>query len=228
VSLLNWQNTIASLGASITAPIFTAGRLRAGVEQAQAQYRQSLAQYEQTVLVAYREVEDQLTALHYLADESESETRAVTDAQRAEEIALERYKAGLVGDQDVVYAEQTVLTDEQTEPQISGRRIVASVALIKALGGGWKGQPKQEMRKHILTEGRRSGKNKLGWRYEKELSPRRLHRTRRANYHTARLAYHCLFRLVSILRMIRVISAVPYLTGGDCWRAAKEYSPLMC
>jgi multidrug efflux system outer membrane protein len=65
----------------------------------------------------------------------------VKDAQRAEEIALERYKAGLVGDLDVVYAEQTVLTDEQTEAQISGQRLVASVALIKALGGGWKGQP---------------------------------------------------------------------------------------
>jgi multidrug efflux system outer membrane protein len=141
VSLLNWQNTIASLGASITAPIFTAGRLRAGVEQAQSQYRQSLAQYEQTVLVAYQEVEDQLAALHFLAGESESETKAVADAQRAEEIALERYKAGLVGDLDVVYAEQTVLTDEQTEAQISGQRLVASVALIKALGGGWKGQP---------------------------------------------------------------------------------------
>ena len=141
VSLLNWQSTVASLGASITAPIFTAGRLRAGVEQAQAQFRQSLNQYEQTVLVAYQEVEDQLAALHFLAGESESETRAVADAQRAEEIALERYKAGLVGDLDVVYAEQTVLSDEQTEAQISGQRLVASVALIKALGGGWKGRP---------------------------------------------------------------------------------------
>jgi multidrug efflux system outer membrane protein len=141
VSLLNWQNTVASLGASITAPIFTAGRLKAGIEQAQAQFRQSLDQYEQTVLVAYQEVEDQLAALHFLAGESDSETRAVADAQRAEEIALERYKAGLVGDLDVVYAEQTVLTDEQTEAQISGQRLVASVALIKALGGGWKGRP---------------------------------------------------------------------------------------
>jgi multidrug efflux system outer membrane protein len=142
VSLLNWQNTVASLGASITAPIFTAGRLRAGVDQAQAQFRQSLDQYEQTVLVAYQEVEDQLAALHFLAGESASETRAVADAQRAEEIAMQRYKAGLVGDLDVVYAEQTVLTDEQAEATISGQRLVASVALIKALGGGWKGRPR--------------------------------------------------------------------------------------
>jgi multidrug efflux system outer membrane protein len=142
VSLLNWQNTVASLAGSITAPIFTGGRLKAGVEQAQSQFRQSLAQYEQTVLVAYQEVEDQLAALHYLAGESESEASAVADAQRAEEIALERYKAGLVGELDVVYAEQTVLTDEQTQAQISGQRLVASVALIKALGGGWEGQPR--------------------------------------------------------------------------------------
>ena len=66
VSLLNWQNTMASLGASAVAPIFTGGRLRAGVDQAQAVYRQSLAQYEKTVLMAYQEVEDQLAALRYL------------------------------------------------------------------------------------------------------------------------------------------------------------------
>jgi outer membrane protein, multidrug efflux system len=63
ISLLNWQNTIASLGASATAPIFTGGTLRAGVDQAQATYRESLAQYEKTVLGSYQEVEDQLSAL---------------------------------------------------------------------------------------------------------------------------------------------------------------------
>jgi multidrug efflux system outer membrane protein len=138
-SLLNWQNTIASLAASAVAPIFTGGRLKAGVEQAQASYRGSLAQYEKTVLTAYQEVEDQLAALHYLEIESRSEASAVSDARKAEEVAMQRYKAGLVGYLDVVYAQQSVLTNEQTEAQISGQRLVASVELIKALGGGWTG-----------------------------------------------------------------------------------------
>jgi multidrug efflux system outer membrane protein len=140
VSLLNWQNTLATLGASAVAPIFNGGRLRAGVEQAQALYRESLAQYEKTVLVAYQEVEDQLAALHYLKSESQAEASAVSDARRTEEIALQRYKAGLVGYLDVVYAQQAVLTNELTEAQISGQQLAASVVLIKALGGGWTGR----------------------------------------------------------------------------------------
>lgn len=139
VSLLNWQNTIATLGASAVAPIFTGGRLKAGVEQAQAIYRGSLAQYEKTVLTAYQEVEDQLAALHFLDNESQSEASAVSDARQAEQIAMQRYRAGLVGYLDVVYAQQSVLTNERTAAQISGQRLVASVVLIKALGGGWAG-----------------------------------------------------------------------------------------
>ncbi len=138
-SLLNWQNTMASLGGSVVAPLFTGGRLRAGVDQARAFYRQSLAQYEKTVLVAYQEVEDQLAALHFLEGESQSEASAVLDARRAEEIAMQRYKVGLVGYLDVVYAQETELSNEQTAAQISGQRLVASVVLIKALGGGWAG-----------------------------------------------------------------------------------------
>jgi multidrug efflux system outer membrane protein len=139
VSLLNWQNTIASLGASAVAPIFTGGRLKAGVAQAQAGYRQSLAQYEKTVLVAYQEVEDQVAALHYLESESQWEDSAVRDARQAEEIATQRFRAGLVGYLDVVYAQETVLANERTAAQISSQRLVASVVLIKALGGGWTG-----------------------------------------------------------------------------------------
>src|ERR1700733_6686820 len=138
-SLLNWQNTLATLAASAVAPIFTGGRLKAGVEQAQAGYRGSLAQYEKTVLTAYQEVEDQLAALHFLENESQSEASAVSDARKAEQVAMQRYKAGLVGYLDVVYAQQSVLTNEQTASQIGGQRLVASVVLIKALGGGWAG-----------------------------------------------------------------------------------------
>jgi multidrug efflux system outer membrane protein len=137
---LNWQNTIATLAASAVAPIFTGGRLKAGVEQPLASCRGSLAQYEKTVLTAYQEVEDQLAALHFLENESQSEASAVSDTRKAEQIAMQRYKAGLVGYLDVVYAQQRVLTDEQTASRISGQRLVASVVLIKALGGEWSGR----------------------------------------------------------------------------------------
>ncbi|MCU1262211.1 MAG: efflux system, outer rane lipoprotein NodT family, partial [Bryobacterales bacterium] len=87
-SLFSWQNGIASLGASAVTPLFTGGRVKAGVNQAWAVYRQSLAQYQKTVLTAYQEVEDQLAALRILAGEAESTADAVTDARQAETIAL--------------------------------------------------------------------------------------------------------------------------------------------
>jgi multidrug efflux system outer membrane protein len=139
ISLLNWQNTIASLGASAVAPIFTGGRLKAGVEQARAVYRQSLAQYEKTVLVAYQETEDQLSALHFLNEQSQSQGRAVLEARQAEDIATSRYKGGLVSYLDVMIAEETVLANERTQAQVAGEQMVASVVLIKTLGGGWNG-----------------------------------------------------------------------------------------
>jgi outer membrane protein, multidrug efflux system len=136
-SLVNWQNGIASLVGSITAPIFEGGRLRANVDQAKAMYRQTVLQYEKTVLVAYGDVEDQLAAIHYLARQSEAEASAVADAKRAEEIALNQYQAGLVSYLDVVVAQQTLLTNERTATQVNGAQAVSTVALIRALGGGW-------------------------------------------------------------------------------------------
>jgi outer membrane protein TolC len=72
-SLLNWQNSIASLMGSAVAPLFTGGRLHANLDQAEATYRQSVLQYEKSVLVAYADVEDQLAAIHYLARQSLAE-----------------------------------------------------------------------------------------------------------------------------------------------------------
>ena len=138
-SIFNWQNFIASLGAAALTPVFNGGRIRADVDQARAAYRGSLAQYEKTVLTAYQEVEDQLAALRILSGEAQSENDAVDDAKRAEEIAMNRYKAGLVGYLDVVFAETTLLSNERVATQISGQRMVATVVLVKALGGGWLG-----------------------------------------------------------------------------------------
>jgi multidrug efflux system outer membrane protein len=138
-NLFAWQNGIASLAASAITPLFTGGRTKAGVEQAWAVYRQSLAQYQKTVLTAYQEVEDQLAALRILAGEAESTANAVDDAQQAETIAMNRYRTGLVGYLDVVYAEAALLANQRTATQIAGQRMVATVVVIKTLGGDGSG-----------------------------------------------------------------------------------------
>jgi multidrug efflux system outer membrane protein len=138
-SLFSWQNTIASLGAAALTPLFNGGRIRADVDQATAAYRGSLAQYGKTVLTAYQEVEDQLAALRILSGEAQSEAAAVADAGQTEQIALNRYTAGLVGYIDVLTAQTTLLSTQRTAAQISGQRMVATVVLVKALGGGWLG-----------------------------------------------------------------------------------------
>ena len=140
-SILNWQNTIASLGVSATAPIFTGGRLRANLDQARASYSASVSQYEKTVLTAYQQVEDQLAALHFLSLQEQDSASAVASSNDEERIAMNRYQAGLVSYLNVVYAEQTLLNNEQSEAQVSGQRLVATVVLVKALGGGWEGRP---------------------------------------------------------------------------------------
>ena len=150
-SLFSWQNGIASLGASALMPVFTGGRVRAGVDQAWAVYRQSLAQYQKTVLTAYQEVEDQLAALRILAGEAQSTAYAVTNARQAETIALNRYRSGLVSYLDVVYAQTALLVNQRTATQIGGQRMVATVVLIKALGGGWLGVPAQPANVADLT-----------------------------------------------------------------------------
>jgi multidrug efflux system outer membrane protein len=120
-------------------PLFNGGRIRAGVDQAKAAYRGSLAQYEKSVLTAYQEVEDQLAALRILSGEAQSQAAAVDDASRAEEIAMNRYKTGLVAYLDVLIAQTTLLSNQRVAAQISGQRMVATVVLVKALGGGWLG-----------------------------------------------------------------------------------------
>ena len=81
----------------------------------------------------------QLASLRILSDEAQSETDAVGDAKRAEEIAMNRYKSGLVGYLDVLVAQTTLLSNQRAAAQIGGQRMVATVVLVKALGGGWLG-----------------------------------------------------------------------------------------
>ncbi|HEV2424272.1 MAG TPA: efflux transporter outer membrane subunit [Terriglobia bacterium] len=136
-TLLQGPALFYTLGAGAAETLFDVGRRRGGVEQAQAGYDQTVATYRQTILTAFQEVEDNLSALRILDQESKSEGLAVHAATRATELSLNQYKGGIASYLQVLTAQTTQLTDQRAAVDILRRRLDASVALIKALGGGW-------------------------------------------------------------------------------------------
>jgi NodT family efflux transporter outer membrane factor (OMF) lipoprotein len=137
-SWLNAPSRTWSAGPSGLLAVFDAGRRKAQSERAHAQYDELVANYRNTVLTAFREVEDNLAALHRLKEESVSEAAAVTATGKALEQAQYRYKAGLVTYLEVSSTETTALQAQLTQVSILNRRMSASVLLIRALGGGWR------------------------------------------------------------------------------------------
>jgi NodT family efflux transporter outer membrane factor (OMF) lipoprotein len=125
----------AGAGALIT--VFDAGRRHAVSDQAWAGYQQSVASYRQTVLSAFQDVEDNLAAVRVLENESRTEAVAVAAAQHSVNLSLNRYRGGVATYLEVTTAQGIALTDERTEVQIQGRRMISTVLLVKALGGGW-------------------------------------------------------------------------------------------
>ena len=135
--LLNVQSTVWAVGANAAEAIFTGGSRRAQAQFAKAGYDASVAGYRNTVLSAFGEVQDDVTGLMVLDQAFHSQERAVDAARRTLEISTDRYTGGLVSYLDVVTAQQTLLNNEQQLAVIRGQRLVTSVLLIKALGGGW-------------------------------------------------------------------------------------------
>jgi multidrug efflux system outer membrane protein len=135
--LADVPSTFWSLGASLAQTIASGGRVRSQVRFAEAGNQAAVAAYRQTVLVAFQEVEDGLTGLNTLNDAAQTQQRAVASAQRALEIANNRYVGGLVSYLDVVTAQETLLTNQRLATQIQGQQLLASVVLVKGLGGGW-------------------------------------------------------------------------------------------
>jgi NodT family efflux transporter outer membrane factor (OMF) lipoprotein len=139
-TIVNWlssPSTFAYVGASAVVTAFDVGRRRAASDQARAFYDQSVANYRQNVLTAYQEVEDNLAALRLLEDEANTEAAAVNAAEHSLALSNNRYKGGVTTYLEVITAQTTALANERTAVQISGRRMVDSVLLIKALGGGF-------------------------------------------------------------------------------------------
>ena len=137
-TLFNWPSRLWAVGPSLTVPVFEGGRLTANLRVAKAGYQEAVAQYRNTVLTAFMEVENNLAAQRLLADEYAREESALESARKQLKIVIEQYRGGLVSYLEVTTAEVTALNHEQTVARLRGERFVAAVALVKSLGGGWK------------------------------------------------------------------------------------------
>jgi NodT family efflux transporter outer membrane factor (OMF) lipoprotein len=139
-SLFKWDSRTWSLGPSLSLPLFAGGRNRANYQRSKSAFEESVALYRQHVLVAFGEVENSLSGIHYLDAQAEAQQRAVTNARRAADLATDRYRSGIVSYLEVVDASREALQSERANAQLTGQRLIASVQLIKALGGGWSNQ----------------------------------------------------------------------------------------
>jgi outer membrane protein, multidrug efflux system len=137
VKLFNLPSAMWSVGADVAAPLFTGGRLSSNLERARAAYDESVANYRTSVLVAFREVEDAISALRVLQQQEVAYDKAVQSARQTADISTSRYRAGLANYLEVIDAERTVLANERLQDQVRELRLVTTVQLIQALGGGW-------------------------------------------------------------------------------------------
>jgi multidrug efflux system outer membrane protein len=134
---LLWPSRFWSVGPSVELPVFTGGLNRANLKAARAAYNVTVANYRQTVLTAFGDVEDQLAAQRLLADEWDGQNAALSSSRHALEIALNRYKSGLITYLDVASAQTDTLTHEDAVAELQGARLIATINLIKSLGCTW-------------------------------------------------------------------------------------------
>ena len=132
-----WPSRFWSVGPSLAETIFDAGLRRATMEQYRASYEAAVANYRETVLTAFQQVEDNLASLRILSQDIEQQDAAVEAAARSLQEATVRYKAGLDPYLNVISAQTILLNDQQTAVNFRMQQMVASVQLIKSLGGGW-------------------------------------------------------------------------------------------
>ena len=134
---LTWPSRFWSVGPSLAETIFDAGLRRATVQQFEANYDQTVANYRETVLTAFQQVEDNLASLKYLSESIGQQDGAVEAAARSLREATVRYRAGVDPYLNVIVAQTALLNDQQAAVNFRMQQMVASVQLIKALGGGW-------------------------------------------------------------------------------------------
>jgi len=134
---LTAPSRIWAIGPSVVQSVFDAGLRRGQTNQAIAAYDGNVASYRQTVLSAFKDVEDNLAALRILEQESKVQEEAVQAARQSVNLTINQYKAGTVSFLNVVVVQAAQLSNERTAVGILGQQLGAAVALVKALGGGW-------------------------------------------------------------------------------------------
>jgi NodT family efflux transporter outer membrane factor (OMF) lipoprotein len=139
-NLLGAPSRLWSIGASVTQPLFSGGRLGANVDFARAGYDATVGNYRSVVLTAMQEVEDGITGLADLERADAQARTAVETARRVLDLANARYEGGATTYLDVITAQQSLLAAERLSAQLGGQRLLTAVFLIKALGGGWQAQ----------------------------------------------------------------------------------------
>jgi NodT family efflux transporter outer membrane factor (OMF) lipoprotein len=137
-NLFAWPSRFWSVGPAVSGTLFDGGLRGALSDEARAIYDESVASYRQTVLTGFQEVEDNLAALRVLEQEALAQDEALNAARKSLEFSLNQYKHGTVSYLNVITAQVAALNSEKTAVNILGRRMTASVLLIKALGGSWK------------------------------------------------------------------------------------------
>ncbi len=136
-NLISGPSTAWFITPLLSVPIYEGGRIKANYQFAQAVYREAVDNYRQQVLVAFQQVEDGLSDLRVLEDQGQAQGLAVKASQRTVIISTARYKEGLAEYLEVLTADNALLQNERTASQILGMRLVSSVQLVNALGGGW-------------------------------------------------------------------------------------------
>ena len=138
--LFKWSMRSWGIAALVAAPIFDGGRREAGIRSASAEMDAQLARYREQVLVAFRDVEDQLAALRLLSEQADAQSRAVAAAARTTSLSDTRYRNGLVSQLELLDARRSELRNRRQALQVKSAQYQATVGLVRALGGGWEVQ----------------------------------------------------------------------------------------
>jgi len=135
--IFKWSARAWGVGALLALPIFDGGRREAGIQNARGEMDAALAQYREQVLVAFKDVEDQLAALRLLAEQAQAQGRAVDSAARTTALSDTRYRNGFVSQLDLLDAQRSELRNRRQALQVRAAQYQATVGLVRAIGGGW-------------------------------------------------------------------------------------------
>jgi len=135
--LFQWSSRAWGLGLIGSLPVFDGGRRKAGIENASGEFDAAIARYREQVLVAFKDVEDQLAALRLLAEQAQAQDRAVTSAARSTALSEIRYRNGYVSQLELLDAQRSELRNRREALQVRSAQYQSTVALVRALGGAW-------------------------------------------------------------------------------------------